>query len=62
MEEAESYSKNRGIRRMELEVFGKNTHAIEMYKKREYLVEGIKKDAIEAYGEFDDIIIMAKKL
>lgn len=62
MEKAESYAKERGSRRMELEVFGKNTNAIELYKHRKYEIEGIKKDAVEAVDGFDDIVIMAKKL
>lgn len=62
MEKAENYAKTRGVRRMELEVFGKNIGAIELYKKRNYEIEGVKKNAIETHEGFDDIIIMAKKL
>ncbi|MDQ5962622.1 MAG: hypothetical protein QG653_429 [Patescibacteria group bacterium] len=62
MEKAESFAKEKNIRRIELEVFGKNQPAIELYKKRDYQVEGIKKDAIQTPGGFDDIIIMTKRL
>lgn len=62
MNKAEGYAKEKGMRRVELEVFGKNTTAIDMYKKRDYEVEGTKKEAIESPNGFDDIIIMAKKL
>lgn len=62
MQKAEEYAKEKGVRRMELEVFGKNERAFDLYKKRSYEVEGTKKEAIEDSGEFDDIIIMAKKL
>ncbi len=62
MNKAEEYAKSRGVRRMELEVFGKNKNAIELYTKRKYEIEGVKKEAICIAGEFDDIIIMAKKL
>lgn len=63
MEKAENYARERGVRRMELEVFGKNTQAIKLYKKRNYEIEGVKKEAVESPVDgFDDIIIMAKKL
>ena len=62
MEKAEKYAKSRGVRRMELEVFGKNTHAIELYKKRGYEIEGIKKEAIQSGDGYDDLVIMAKRL
>ncbi len=62
MEKAEKYAESRGVRRMELEVFGKNKNAIELYKKRNYEIEGVKKEAVYNDGEFDDIIIMTKKL
>ncbi len=62
MNKAEEYAKGKGGRRIELEVFGKNTVAVEMYKKRGYEVEGTKKDAVESHDGYDDIIFMAKKL
>lgn len=62
MEKAEEYARERGCRRMELEVFGKNENAIALYKKRGYETEGIKKEAVESPEGYDDIIIMAKKL
>jgi ribosomal protein S18 acetylase RimI-like enzyme len=62
MEQAEIYAKNKKIRRIELEVFGKNTNAIELYKNRNYEIEGVKKEAIKDSNGFDDIIIMTKRL
>ncbi|MCF7844081.1 GNAT family N-acetyltransferase [Candidatus Gracilibacteria bacterium] len=62
MDKAESYAKSVGVRRVELEVFGKNIKAIELYKKRGYETEGIKKEAVFNNGHFDDIVIMAKRL
>jgi ribosomal protein S18 acetylase RimI-like enzyme len=47
---------------VELEVFGKNTNAIALYKGRGYEIEGVKKEAVQAKGSYDDIIIMTKKL
>lgn len=62
MQKAEEYAKDKKVRRMELEVFGSNLNAIELYKKRGYLVEGVKKEAIVTQEGFDDVIIMAKKI
>jgi ribosomal protein S18 acetylase RimI-like enzyme len=62
MDRCEIYAKERGTRRIELEVFGKNEKAIALYKRRGYVVEGIKKEAVETVDGYDDIIIMAKKL
>lgn len=62
MEQAELYAKEKGIRRIELEVFGKNTNAIALYKKRDYEIEGIKKDVVKDREGFDDVIIMTKRL
>lgn len=62
MEKAENYAREKKCRRMELEVFGKNVGAIELYKHRGYVIEGVKKEAIQSPEGFDDIIIMAKKL
>ena len=62
MDTAESFAKSLGKRRMELEVFGKNTKAIGLYKKRGYIIEGIKKNAVLDDNGFDDVIIMTKTL
>lgn len=62
MNKAEEYAKTKGIRRIELEVFGGNTKAIELYTKRNYEIEGIKKEAVQTSDGFDDIVIMVKRL
>ena len=62
MEAAETYAKNKGVRRLELEVFGKNKNAINLYLGRGYQIEGTKKDAVEDSSGFDDVIIMAKRV
>ncbi len=62
METAEKYAQAQGMRRIELEVFGKNKNAIALYAKRGYVVEGTKKDAVYNLGAFDDIIIMTKRI
>lgn len=62
MNTAENYAATHNVRRIELEVFAKNKHAIDLYTEREYLVEGIKKEAVAFETGFDDIVIMAKKI
>jgi ribosomal protein S18 acetylase RimI-like enzyme len=62
METAENYAKSKKIRRIELEVFGKNKNAIALYEKRGYVIEGIKKEAVYNLNAFDDIIIMTKRI
>lgn len=63
METAETYAKTRGIRRVELEVFSKNTHAVYLYKKRGYILEGTKRRAVQQDDStFDDVLVMSKFL
>ena len=61
MQAAEELAKERGVRRMELEVFSQNP-AVNLYKRLGYEEEGRKRKAVEDNGEFDDIIFMAKFL
>jgi len=62
MDAAEAFAKVQGKSRIELEVFGKNTGAIELYKRRGYVIEGTKKNAVQDEHGFDDIIVMAKSI
>jgi len=62
MDTAEEYAKKHGVRRMEIEVFGKNTNALRFYETRNYVVEGRKKDALNDVDGYDDIVLMAKFL
>ncbi len=59
---AETLAKERGARRIELEVFAKNVRAIELYKRLGYEIEGTKRRAVEEDGYYDDLIFMAKFL
>ncbi|MBP9855987.1 MAG: GNAT family N-acetyltransferase [Candidatus Pacebacteria bacterium] len=61
MQAAEELARERGARRMELEVFSQNP-AVNLYKRLGYEEEGRKRKAVEDNGEFDDIIFMAKFL
>lgn len=59
---AETHSKSRGARRVELEVFASNTGAIRLYERLGYEVEGRKRKAVENHKGSDDLILMAKFL
>ena len=61
MQAAEELAKEKGARRMELEVFSQNP-AVNLYRRLGYEEEGRKRKAVEDNGEFDDIIFMAKFL
>ena len=62
MEEAEKLARRRGIRRLELEVFAKNTGAQKLFKRLGYEEEGRKRQAAQIGNDFDDLILMAKFL
>lgn len=48
-----------GLCRVELEVCRSNTHAIRLYKKIGFVLEGVKRKAFHATQEFDDLLCMA---
>jgi len=52
-------AKERGIERIELEVYASNTPAINLYEKRGFNHEGVKRRARKLDGVYDDIIVMA---
>lgn len=62
MEAAEEAARARGTRRMELEVFAKNTGAHGLFTRLGYEEEGRKRKAAHIGDEFDDLILMAKFL
>lgn len=62
MLEAEKMAYKRGIRRLELEVFAKNTGAHGLFKRLGYEEEGRKRRAAKTSDGFDDLILMAKFL
>lgn len=62
MRAAEDFAKKRGVRRLELEVFGKNEKAISLFKRLGYEEEGRRRQAVQDEDSFDDMIFMAKFL
>lgn len=50
----------KGLKRLELEVFSDNTCAINLYKKHGYIKEGIKRNARYQNGYYQDLVIMAQ--
>ena len=48
-----------GLERIELEVFGSNFPAMNLYQRLSFVVEGVKRRARKLDGVHDDIIIMA---
>jgi ribosomal protein S18 acetylase RimI-like enzyme len=59
MERTISEAKERGLERIELEVYASNTPAINLYEKWGFVCEGVKKKARKLDGVYDDIIVMA---
>jgi ribosomal protein S18 acetylase RimI-like enzyme len=59
MERTISEAKERGLERIELEVYASNTPAINLYEKWGFDCEGVKKKARKLDGVYDDIIVMA---
>jgi len=62
LQAAETLARERGILRLELEVFAKNIRAHELFKRLGYEEEGRKRKAARIQDGFDDLILMAKFL
>jgi ribosomal protein S18 acetylase RimI-like enzyme len=52
-------AEEKGLERVELQVFSSNTAAIRLYEKVGFVTEGIKKKARKLDGRYDDIVEMA---
>jgi ribosomal protein S18 acetylase RimI-like enzyme len=61
-EAVERYAREKQARRLELEVFDRNTGAIKLYQRLGYQIEGIKRRAVENGRDYDDLVFMAKLL
>lgn len=57
--EAINRAKDKGLERIELEVFASNTPAIKLYEKTGFVIEGVKQKARKLDGVYDDLIQMA---
>lgn len=53
-------ARERGLERIELEVFASNRPAIGLYEKMGFVVEGIKRKARKLDGTYQDIVCMAR--
>jgi ribosomal protein S18 acetylase RimI-like enzyme len=52
-------SRENGLERIELEVYGSNESAIRFYERAGFVVEGAKKKGRKLDGEYDDLVQMA---
>jgi len=59
LEETLSETRDRGLERVELDVFASNVPAIRLYEKFEFQVEGRKRKARKLDGNYDDLIVMS---
>lgn len=59
MERTITEAKERGIERVELEVYASNAPAINLYEKWGFNHEGVKRRARKLDGVYDDIMVMA---
>jgi ribosomal protein S18 acetylase RimI-like enzyme len=51
-------AKEKGLERIELEVFASNIPAIKLYEKIGFVMEGVKKKARKLDGSYDDLVEM----
>ena len=59
MERTMEAAKERGMERIQLEVYASNEPATSLYEKRGFVHEGVKRRARKLDGVYDDILIMA---
>ena len=52
-------SREKGLERIELEVYGSNESAIRFYERAGFVVEGVKKKGRKLDGAYDDLVQMA---
>ncbi|OGG80642.1 hypothetical protein A3A39_04100 [Candidatus Kaiserbacteria bacterium RIFCSPLOWO2_01_FULL_54_13] len=59
---AEDHARDRGMHRVELEVFETNDSAVRLYEKLGYVIEGRRREAVRTDEGYTDIIWMGKLL
>ena len=57
---AEAFAKERGARRLELDVFAKNGDAVRLYERLGFEHEGRRRQAVDDGDGYDDVIFMGK--
>ena len=62
MEEVINWSKENGIKKIDLEVFEENRPAIGLYKKYGFFIEGRKNRHIKINDKYQDMLMMTKLL
>lgn len=62
MEECLKLAKQRGFKKIQLEVMSNNDRAMALYKKFGFEVEGVKKKAVFIDGEYVDLVMMGRWL
>ncbi len=62
MEECLKIAKQKGFKKIQLEVMSNNDRAIALYKKFGFEVEGVKRKAVFVDGEYIDLVMMGKWL
>jgi len=62
LQAAETYSRERKMHRMELEVFETNDKAVRLYEKLGFQLEGRRREAVKTSSGYTDIIWMGKLL
>ncbi len=62
MEECLKIAKQKGFKKIQLEVMSNNNRAMALYKKFGFEVEGVKKKAVFIDNEYVDLVVMGKWL
>lgn len=62
MEECLKLAKQKGFKKIQLEVMSNNDRAMGLYRKFGFEVEGVKKKAVFVDGEYIDLVMMGKWL
>ena len=60
--EVEDWADKKRLHRLELTVMSHNHHAVRLYQKAGFMIEGIRKDALLLNGRYSDEYYMAKIL
>ena len=59
MQAALAWAQSAGVTRLEVEVFARNARAIHVYEKCGFRQEGVRRHAVNRYGQYHDLLMMA---